>query len=166
MVNEEEKIQILHFQTQHVHLCIDVNFIKKLFPLLLLESIPNSAHYVAGLMNIAGHSIPVIDFSLYLELQRDQNYSLNATIIMLSNGYDEIGLIVDHVVGLANIEKSALKMQDKFNDAQSPFSATGILGTDQILLVDTTKLFKVNLMKSNPNFITTQELSNKMMGNP
>jgi purine-binding chemotaxis protein CheW len=164
MVNTEIKadFQVLHFQSQGVHFCADLNCIKKFLPLMQLEPIPGSLKHVAGLMNVAGRGIPVIDFAICLGLQRTSPYSLDTPILLCKNNEDEMGIIIDGVIGLDHVEKKSLQMQDKFDDSKSPFLATVVLRDNLAILVDMSEIIKSNLMTNAPNFILDNDLLNKM----
>jgi len=145
------KFNILHVQSQGVHFCMDLEFVKKVLPLVLFESIPGSAHYVAGLMNMAGRSIPVIDFGLCLGLNRNRPYSLSTPIVLCGDENREIGLIMDGVFGVTCIEKESLQMEEKFNNSSSPFLGTTLLGGNLALLIDMNEVLKIDLITTNPS---------------
>ncbi len=154
--------QVLHFQAQGVHFCTDLNFIKKFLPLMKLEPIPGSSNHVAGLMTVAGRGIPVIDFALCLGLQRNRAYTLETPILLCKNNEDEMGIIIDGVIGLDHVEKSSLQMQDKFENSKLPFLATVVLNDNLAILVDMSEIIKMNLMLNEPDFILDRDLLNKM----
>ena len=62
------KLHILQILMQHIHLCIPLQYIIKVFPLMELKEIPGTPPYCAGLMNVRGESIPVIDLALRLHV--------------------------------------------------------------------------------------------------
>ncbi len=160
--NIKSTLQILHFQSQGVHFCIDLNYISKVFPLMAIEPIPGSPHYVAGLMNLAGHSIPVIDFIMSIGLKRNKHYSLDTPILYCKNENHELGMIVDSVIGLDFINEAAIQMQDQFNDTNSPFIGTVVLNNDITLFINMGEILKTNLVRVNPNFYIDNNLINKM----
>src|SRR5690349_17517994 len=103
----DTKSNMLRFRIQEVRLCLDLADIKKIFLLPRLQKVPNSAIYVAGLINIAGMSVPVIDLALRLKLERTQPYNLETSIVLCQTEKQEMGLIVDQIIDIKPIEKNA-----------------------------------------------------------
>jgi len=157
-----EKLQILHFQSQDVHFCMDLGFIKKVLPLVSFEAIPGAANYVAGLINIAGRSITVIDFGLCIGLSRQRPYTLDTPILICGNEKQEFGMIIDKVIDLVTIEKKSLQMKEQFDKTDSPFIATVVLENRLALLVNMNEILSIDLVTAQPRFAIDKELANKM----
>lgn len=148
------KLQILHFKLLHVRACMEIQYINKVLPLMQLEAIPMSPAYVAGLMNIAGKSIPVIDLAMMLGMKRRNSYSLDVPVLLCSQGTEEIALIVDSVHELATISEAEFQMREEFSHPTSPFLATITIGNELSLLLDMKKIFEfcLSLHDSKDNF--------------
>ncbi|MBV8801488.1 MAG: chemotaxis protein CheW [Gammaproteobacteria bacterium] len=138
--------QILHFLVQKIHLCIPLEFIVKVLPLMELKYIPNTPHYCAGLMNISGTSIPVIDLALRLHLKRVDKYTLSTSIILCSDGTHELGIIIDDILGLAHIDNNNLQLQENFNEKNCPFKGVISIDSHLALVLNMENILAFHLM--------------------
>lgn len=154
----EPKIQVLHMTIQNIRVCIDLQYVNKVLPLVLLEPIPGSPSYVAGLMNLAGKSILVIDLLMRLGLNRDKPYSLDTPILLCSDECHQCGIIVDKIIELENVDTSALQMQEAFDKPNSPFIAVVILKFESSLLINIKHVFKINLLQEKSELIFDKKL--------
>lgn len=137
-----EKIKILNFSLLDVQMCIDIKHVTKVLPIMELESVPASPRYVAGLMNLAGKSIPVIDLAILLGMKRLKEYSLDTPILLSKNGKDEIAIVVDQIKGLVENDQSDLQMRDDMDKATSPYTGALNINGQLSLLLDINKIFK------------------------
>ena len=117
----DTQLTVVHFLFQNIHACIELQYIDKVLPLPLLEAVPGSPAYLIGLMNLAGKSIPVIDLSLRLGMQRVIPFALDMPILLCSDGDQKTGIIIDKVLGLVNIEETELQMRHDFSKNESVF---------------------------------------------
>lgn len=133
--NQKKQLQLLQFVVLDANVCIDIDNINKVLPLLMLEPVPGGPPYLAGIMNFAGKSIPVIDLALRLGMIRNKVYSLDMSIILCSRRAHQIGLIVDKVQGLFLVNADDLQMSDEFTDVSS-YIATVTLGSTISLMIN------------------------------
>jgi len=124
-------IQVLHFLVQKIHLCIPLPYIIKAFPLMELKQIPETPHYCAGLMNISGRSIPVIDLAIRLHLKRKDKYTLSTPIILCKDTAHEMGIIIDEILGITQIDHDHLQLKNDFNEKNLFFK--GVINIDSHL---------------------------------
>ncbi len=160
-----EKLKILHFILQDVRLCMELQYIERVLPLPLLEAVPGSPIYFAGLMNYQGESVPIIDLALRLGLTRGLPYSLDTPILLCFEHANRVGLIIDKIVGLADIEKRLIQMHDAFVSTHSPFSGAVALETGVSLLVDVPQILKVSLIDEKSEFSLDHDLINSAKNN-
>ena len=117
--SEQEKLEALQFQIKQTNFCLELKYIEKVILLPALEVIPNSPHFVAGLLNIHGKPLPVIDLALRLGFRREKRYSIETPVILCHAEEKSLGMIVDHIVGLIEITKEKVEMQDQFQTETS-----------------------------------------------
>lgn len=141
----ERNINILHFILQDIHLCINLNVVKKIFPLTFIERIPYSPSYLVGVMNFSGKSVPVIDLALRLGLKRKHFYSLDTPIILCTHLSHQIGMIVDEIIGLAQVKQDQLQMHEDFQTDKSPILGVIHSNDDLILMLNMDAILKINL---------------------
>jgi purine-binding chemotaxis protein CheW len=133
---KNKQLYLLHFLVQDTRICIELNSIVKVLPLVHLKAVPTSAPYLAGLMNLAGDSIAVIDLAMRIGLNRKKSFTLDMPILLCSDGQKQFGLIIDEVIGLELANQSALQKHDEFNDPNSPFIASVNFKNDLSLLLN------------------------------
>jgi purine-binding chemotaxis protein CheW len=153
------KFQVLHFLLGGVRFCMEIKYIEKISPLVLLEVVPNSPPYLAGLMNHAGKSIPVVDLAIRLGFKHNESYSLNTPILLCSENSRETGLIIDQIIGLDYIEADAIQMREEFSNENSLFLAAITLETEVALLINTSRVLNFNIAGEKKALIETREAS-------
>jgi len=151
MLVAEVQLQLIHFLTQKVHLCFEIQYIEKIIPLIEIQQYPNSTPYFVGLINISGVSVPVIDLAIRLGLRRPERYSLSTPIILCNDNSRQIGIIVDEVLGLATVDKKKLQMQNRLTDPESPFKAVISIEGKLALLLKIQKILSTNLNQAGKN---------------
>lgn len=130
------EFKVLKCSVLNLRICIELNHVEKVLPLMALENVPNAPAYFVGLMNLAGKSIPVIDLARRLSMTREKPYSLDVPILICMQGEKQVGLIVDEVKGLTDVEESALQMRAEFNADNSPIVGTINLENELYLLLN------------------------------
>jgi purine-binding chemotaxis protein CheW len=135
-LNLPEKFHALHFITQNVRICLDINYIRKVLLLAMLEPMPSGPDYLAGLLNIAGESIPVCDLAMCMGLQRKDAYSIDTPMLICTTGTAKTGLLVDKILGITELHKRELQMQTDFDPASSPFQAIATIDAELSLLIN------------------------------
>lgn len=153
-MNESSKttLQVFHFFVKNISLCVDLKYVKKVLPLVSLEMIPGSPPYFAGLMNLAGKSVSVIDLSMRLGLTRKQSYSLDTPILLLADESQELGIIVDNILGLVEVSEEMLQTHHEFNKPDSPFLAVINLKNELSLFLDAKYVITSSLRLDNTVF--------------
>jgi purine-binding chemotaxis protein CheW len=137
-LNSMAKVKLFHFSVQKVHGCLDYSFIKRILPLCHLEMVPNAPDYLAGLLNLQGKSVPVIDLALWLNLPREEEYSLNTPILLCQAKDFQVGLIIDKIFGFVEIEEENIQLSERFKE--SHFSGSFTLADISVLIIDINKL--------------------------
>lgn len=136
--------KVLRLLAQDTRLCLPLSCVNKILPLMMLEQVPESPHFVIGLMNLAGRSIPVIDLSVRLGLKRKKTYTLDTPLIHCSKGSDELVFLVDRVIGLAELDSHALQKAGRFTDEQSPYLGSIVFEKEVFLFLNLGPVFDLN----------------------
>lgn len=147
----KNKLQILHFQVQDIYLCLELKYIEQVLPLVLLKNIPNCPNYVAGLLNLGGRSIPVIDLIMRLGFERKDNYTLTTPIILCKHEDQQIGFIVNNINGIDDIDRNLLQVRQEFKKPASPILGMVTLNEKVSLLINIHPLLKDNLLAGEQN---------------
>lgn len=111
-----------------------------------ITGIPDFPAYAKGIINLRGTIIPVID--IRMRFRKPETEYNERTCIIVSNIHDHaVGLIVDAVDEVTDIEDSAISIPPKISskDQQASF-LTGIGKLEQkiVLLLDTSKILSEN----------------------
>lgn len=139
-------LKVLHFLVQNIHLCIPLQTIVKVLPLMELKPIPSAPSYCAGLMNIGGRSIPVIDLAMRLHLKRTNKYTLETSIILCNDNGHETGIIIDEILGLFQIDSKDLQLQTNFKEKESPFEGVINIDSHLALVLNIQNILSLNVM--------------------
>jgi chemotaxis signal transduction protein len=75
-------MSMLLFYTGENCFAIDTGSILRIVPKVLLKKIPYSAAYMAGILNLGGKSIQVIDFCQLIEQREARNFMLTRIILI------------------------------------------------------------------------------------
>ncbi len=114
---------VLRFTALNIHFCIAIQHVLRVISLVALQPVPQAHNYLKGLMNLEGDSVPVLDLAECFGLSHTQPYTLNTPIILCTDGIKRTGLIVDEVLGVADLREAELQMDEFFQDQDSPFGA-------------------------------------------
>lgn len=82
---------------------IDASCVEEVFSLPELASSPKAAHDIIGIVNLRGEALPVMDLNLSFGYQ-SSDYHLTDSVIVLKWDDLRIGIIVNEVHGLRNID--------------------------------------------------------------
>ncbi|KTD63186.1 chemotaxis signal transduction protein (cheW domain) [Legionella santicrucis] len=140
-----KNITVLHFLLQDIHACIELRYVAKVLPLPLLEIVPSCPVYCAGLMNLKSKCIPVLDLAISIGLLREQIYPLNIPVLLCDNGSHQLGLIVDKVLGINEIDEKKIEVHEEFTNSNSPFFGVVTLETGVSLLINIDWVFTLKL---------------------
>lgn len=140
-----KNISVLYFLLQDIQACIELRYVDKVLALPFLETVPSCPVYCAGLMNLRGKCIPVIDLAMSIGLVREDIYPLNIPVLLCDNGAHQIGLIVDKVQGMSDIDEKKMEIHEEFAHSGSPFFAAVTLETGVSLLINIDWVFTLRL---------------------
>ena len=153
----KKSLKVVHFLLQDVQVCMDLHYVEKVLPLPLLEPVPGCPIFLAGLMNLKNKCVPILDLALCIGLTRDQIYPLNIPILLCSDGIYHLGLIVDKVLGLAEIDEEKIEIHEEFTSKNSPYFGAITLETGVSLLLDMNWVFAVKLTQKTGQISTDHE---------
>lgn len=81
--------------------------ISRVLPVLALKTIPLAPAYVAGLMDLYGTPVPVLDLSRLAGFASEQVW-LDSRIVLVDYHGKMLGLLAEHVIGIDSIADAAL----------------------------------------------------------
>lgn len=94
-----EQLEVIEFVLAYERYALEVSYVREVHPLKEITALPGTPAFVAGIVNVRGQIVSVIDLKRLFELPDKGLTDLNKVII-LKNGRMEFGLLVDAVVGV------------------------------------------------------------------
>lgn len=88
---------------------VDINIIDNIVRMQHITRVPNVASYIKGVINLRGEIVPIMNLRLKMGLEEIE-YTKNTRIIILKlEQYGKIGLIVDAVKEVVNLEDEQIE---------------------------------------------------------
>lgn len=94
-----EQLEVIEFVLAYERYALEVSYVREVHPLKEITALPGTPAFVAGIVNVRGQIVSVIDLKRLFELPDKGLTDLNKVII-LKNGRMEFGLLVDAMVGV------------------------------------------------------------------
>lgn len=140
--------QVLLIRMGEVLACIDLDSVERTFSLVALQAMPGGAPYVAGIMNLAGSSVPVIDLAIRLGLP-SYPYKLDTPIVVCTHGQQRVGLIVMDIIGIQNLHEQEQQLTRELGRYGAAFRASVHTKMGLALLLDSAWLTQPELYQAN-----------------
>lgn len=115
--------EVLHFRVSGMQLCVPLDYVYKVMPIMSLQPVPGAPPYLVGLMNLHGASVPVMDLAMRLGHKNAQKYTLDTPILLCTSGVRRVGLIISEVCDVGSIENQDRQMANLLKDGDLPFLA-------------------------------------------
>jgi purine-binding chemotaxis protein CheW len=94
---DENTIQYVVFSLNKEEYAIQVDYVQEIIKKQDMTRIPRTLPYVAGMINLRGHIVPVIDSKKLFKIKNKVNAAAEEKIILLVLEKETVGLIVDNV---------------------------------------------------------------------
>lgn len=142
---DETRGKYLTFWTDSQLFGIPIANVVQIVGVQTITKIPEFPEYAKGIIDLRGSIIPVIDVRLRLHKQ-EVPYNERTCIIVISIQESLMGLIVDAVDEVANIEDEAISASPKISQDTTNAYLTGVakLQSKVVLLLDSTKILKAD----------------------
>ena len=133
-------MQIVVFKLGEEHFAVETEKVQSINDTMGITIVPKAPRYIKGLINLRGSIKSLVDINLLLDVTpgTEQN-----NIIILTVKDEEIGIAVDEVEEVLDIDEKSIQKLDKEADKEQPY-IKGILNYDEKLLtiIDIDKLLK------------------------
>jgi purine-binding chemotaxis protein CheW len=93
-VNNEEQLVIFELNSQHYALPIQET--QEIIRMTNITRVPNTSHYIEGIINLRGRIVPVINLNKRLNLPFTE-YDDDTRVIVVEHNGQQVGMIVDNV---------------------------------------------------------------------
>ena len=106
--NDEELLSVIHFSLADEEYGIESTYVKEVYPLVDLITLPCTPPFVLGIVNVRGQIMSVIDLKIFFELPASDISQLSKVII-LHDGDMEFGIVADAIIGTRGIAVEELQ---------------------------------------------------------
>lgn len=138
-------MQLVVFKIREEFFGVEASKVLSINDMMSVTKVPNAPKYIKGLINLRGIIISLLDISILLNLPSynvDEIDCESSSIIILDVDYEEVGIIVDKVDEVLDIDQGLIK---KSIDNKLPF-VKGVLELNYklITLIDINKFVSIN----------------------
>lgn len=131
-------MQIVVFKLGEEHFAVKTEKVQSINDTMGITKVPKAPSYIKGLINLRGSIKSLVDINLLLDVNpgKEQN-----NIIILTVEDEEIGISVDEVEEVLDIDEKNIQKVDKESNKVKPY-VKGVLNYDEKLLtiIDIDKL--------------------------
>ncbi len=100
-----ELLQLVSFKIGKEEFGVDILKVQEIIKIISITKVPNSPHFVEGVINLRGRVIPIIDLRVRLGLDKIAHTN-DTRIVVVELGGKTVGFIVDEVNEVLRISKS------------------------------------------------------------
>ncbi|HED07503.1 MAG TPA: purine-binding chemotaxis protein CheW [Ignavibacteria bacterium] len=138
----DELLQLVSFNLDEEEFGVDILKVREINKMLQITRVPNSPHYVEGVINLRGRIIPVVDLRAKVGLKK-KSYNNNTRIIVVEIADKTIGFIVDKVSEVLRIPKNVTEAPPELIAGidSDYITAVGKLEDRLLILLDLNKVF-------------------------
>lgn len=116
---------------------IDIGLVDNIVRMQRITRVPNVAPYIKGVINLRGEVIPIINLRLKMNLDEIDCSKLTRIIIIKTEAYDKIGIIVDEVKEVITLDEEQVeKMHYDKADEDHFVVGIGKMGDVLVSLLD------------------------------
>ena len=94
----EERVEVLEFVLAYERYGIESRFVREVYPLKALTSVPCTPAFVLGIINVRGRILSVIDIKKFFELPEQGLAELSRAVIVRDDAM-EFAILADSIVG-------------------------------------------------------------------
>ncbi|CAG7841082.1 Chemotaxis protein CheW [Clostridium haemolyticum] len=131
-------MQVVIFKLGDEQIAVETGKVQGINDMMEITKVPNAPNHIKGLINLRGNVISLLDINLLLNISKRDDQE-HGNIIILKMEDEQIGITVDQVDEVLEIEEDILEKVDDSNKAY----IKGIINfkTRVVTLIDIDKLF-------------------------
>ena len=131
-------MQIVVFKLGDEHFAVETDRVQSINDIMSITKVPKAPSYIKGLINLRGSIKSLVDLNLLLNVDHGNEQN---NIIILTVEDEEIGISVDEVEEVLDIDEKSIQKLEKDSDNSQPY-VKGILNYEDKLLtiIDIDKL--------------------------
>jgi len=104
----EQYIEVIEFMLAYERYAIDSSFVREVHPLKDITALPGTPAFVAGIVNVRGRIVSVVNLKRFFDLP-DKGLTDFNKVIILDDGRMEFGLLVDAVIAVQRLALDAIQ---------------------------------------------------------
>jgi purine-binding chemotaxis protein CheW len=136
---QSQRVQWLTFRLHGGDYALVVSDVLEVLSMVALAHVPEAPPWLAGMLNLRGRVVPVIDLRLRLGFPA-RPIGLETPVIVAQCASRPVGLIVDEVIEVLTLAADALSASDELAGAAHPVLAVARTAERLILLLDLQRL--------------------------
>ena len=131
-------MQIVVFKLGDEHFAVETDRVQSINDIMSITKVPKAPSYIKGLINLRGSIKSLVDLNLLLDVNHGNEQD---SIIILTVEDEEIGISVDEVEEVLDIDEKNIQKLDKDNDKAQPYIKGKLNYEDKLLtIIDIDKL--------------------------
>jgi purine-binding chemotaxis protein CheW len=142
---DTQKDKYLIFSIGKQYYGIDIKYVIEIIGIEPITEVPELPNYIKGVINLRGKIIPVMDVRIKFK-KEEKEYDDRTCIIVVEIGGICIGLIIDRVIEVANINENNIspppKTSSNKENANKYIKGIGKIQDEVRLLIDCHKLLE------------------------
>lgn len=144
---ELSNMKVIVFQLKQKEYAIPVHQIQSIEKVLHITRVPNTVHYVKGVINLRGVVTPIIDLRARFELE-EEPYTESTRIIIVVLEDLEVGFIVDAANDVIDIPSHHIEPQPDVVGVEEAEFITGVAKINKrlLIIVDLEKILNAEKM--------------------
>ncbi len=103
--HNDDELDLVSFLINQEIFAINILLVQEVNKMLEITRVPNTSHYIKGVINLRGKVVPIVNMRLRLDMA-ETDYNKNTRIVVVQLENKVIGLIVDEVSKAIRINKS------------------------------------------------------------
>ena len=137
--------EIAVFQVAHMVCGLNIAEVQEINKDLDVTKVYQAPDYVAGIINLRGQIVSIIDLAARLGLQKQQ-FNTSGRNVIVNAGGERIGLIVDEIDDIISVENRQILPRPPNIDGQLRNFVRGVVqrGSDLVLILDVEALTRVD----------------------
>jgi len=144
-LNNDTLHRLLYMAVAGHRFCLRLGDVERLLPLMQVQRVPEGPDYLLGVMNLRGEAVPILDLACRLNLPAAADYALDTPVVLAAVGNLRAGLVVDEVLGVRAVPRSALRGDALFRDGLPPVLSAVTSDDGTALLLDALRILDIDL---------------------
>jgi len=103
-------MQVVVFKINEEQFAVETSKVQSINDFMVITKVPNAPKFIKGLINLRGNVISLLDINLLLDIDKYEGTQSN--IIILEMEQELIGVAVDQVDEVQEVEESSLEKLD------------------------------------------------------